>query len=252
MLAGRGASTNIVYHALCQAFGQVTVLREDPVPKLTFIRNRARRLGWPTVVGQLLFVGGASKVLAWRGRHRIRTILDENGLDASAIPEADVKRVPSVNSQECRDLLRQLDPAVVVVNGTRIIGSDTLKCAPAPFLNMHAGITPRYRGVHGGYWARVEGRPDLMGTTVHLVDAGIDTGAVLGQATFTPQPGDSFATYPYLHIACGLPLLVSAVRSVLGGEELVPVTSIAPERSQLYFHPTLWGYIRARLGRSVA
>ena len=53
-----------------------------------------------------------------------------------------------------------------------------------PVVNVHAGITPRYRGVHGGYWALAERHPEWVGTTVHLVDPGIDTGAILAQATF--------------------------------------------------------------------
>ena len=74
-----------------------------------------------------------------------------------------------------------------------------------PVINIHAGVTPRYRGVHGGYWALREGRPGLAGSTVHLVDPGIDTGGILAQATFTAGDADSIATYPLLHLACGSP-----------------------------------------------
>ena len=41
---------------------------------------------------------------------------------------------------------------------------------------MHAGITPQYRGVHGGYWAVVNNDPEHCGVTIHFVDKGIDTG----------------------------------------------------------------------------
>ena len=124
-------------------------------------------------------------------------------------------------------------------------------------MNTHAGITPRYRGVHGGYWALAEGRADLVGTTVHLVDPGIDTGAVLARAYFAPGPDDSIATYPYLHLAWGLPALAEEVARLLrrpgpatapprrprrggpeGGDE--------PGTSQLRWHPTLWGYLARR------
>ncbi len=53
---------------------------------------------------------------------------------------------------------------------------------------MHAGITLRYRGVHGGYWALAEQHPEWVGTTVHLVDPGIDTGGILAQSTFERVP----------------------------------------------------------------
>ena len=54
--------------------------------------------------------------------------------------------------------------------------SPLLEAVPAVFLNTLAGITPSYRGVHGAYWALVQRQPDACGVTVHLVDAGIDTG----------------------------------------------------------------------------
>ncbi len=253
LLAAPGDSTRIIYHALAAAFGDVVVIQEDPVSRWTFVRNRVRRLGYRTVIGQLLFVLVGVTALTWLGRRRMRSILQGASLDTSPIDERRLVRVASVNSEECRQALRRLDPSVVVVNGTRIIGKSTLHCVQAPFLNMHAGITPRYRGVHGGYWALFEGRPDLVGTTVHVVDEGIDTGSVLGQATFSPEPGDSFVTYPYLHLIAGLPLLLDAVREVLDGREPPSVASLAGDDvSRLWSHPTLWGYVGARLRKSVA
>ena len=95
-------------------------------------------------------------------------------------------------------------PTLVVVHGTRIIASRVLESLGCPAVNVHAGITPRYRGVHGGYWALAEGHPEWVGTTVHLVDPGIDTGAILAQATFDVTDEDTIATYPDLHLIHGL------------------------------------------------
>jgi folate-dependent phosphoribosylglycinamide formyltransferase PurN len=39
--------------------------------------------------------------------------------------------------------------------------------------------------VHGGYWALAENNPQLVGTTVHFVDTGIDTGEVIEQSFLT-------------------------------------------------------------------
>jgi methionyl-tRNA formyltransferase len=121
----------------------------------------------------------------------------------------------------------------------------------APFLNLHAGITPRYRGVHGGYWALVEGRPDLVGSTVHLVDTGIDTGLVLRQATFDVTGDDSFATYPFLHLAAGVPLVVAVVKEALAGTQLIGSRPMECGGSRLWYHPTLWGYLSVRRSRGV-
>ena len=131
-------------------------------------------------------------------------------------------RVESANSPGTIELLRELQPDVVVVAGTRILSKALLISVPATFINWHAGITPLYRGVHGGYWSLVEERADECGVTVHLVDAGIDTGGGLAQARIRPTLRDNFVTYPYLQLGAALPLLASAVRDAIG-RSVVPV-----------------------------
>ncbi len=255
MLAGPGDATAIVANALRQRFGPVTIVVERPVPRWQLLRRRARRLGRREALGQGLFVLLAMPVLRRRASRRIGQIVAAHGLDQSP-PGEPIIQVASVNSEECRRLLARLDPDVVVVHGTRIISTPTLECIKAPFVNMHAGITPQFRGVHGAYWALAEGHPDLAGTTIHLIDAGIDTGPILAQATFGVTALDSFASYPYLHLAAGLPLLLDAVAAALAGEPLTePPTGRRPPSSPvpsvLRFHPTLWDYLAARGRRNV-
>lgn len=252
VLAGPGDPTSIVAHYLSARFPAVVVVMERPVPRITLARRRARRLGWPTVLGQIAFVTAVLPLLRRSARRRIDALLAGAGLDTTAL--TDVRHVESVNDEATAALLRELAPVVVVVQGTRIISDATLASVPAPFINVHAGITPRYRGVHGGYWALAEARPDLAGTTVHLVDAGIDTGGVLARAYFSPDDADSIATYPYRHLADGLPLLAEQVGRVLSGEDVrtaVLADGADGEPSRLRWHPTLWGYLWTRVTKGV-
>jgi len=249
LLAGPGDTTDIVAHRLAPLAGRLEVIVEEPIDRIRLARRRAARLGWLRVVGQILFVTVALPALRRSGLERIRSIVAEAGLDPTTYPS--VHAVPSVNDASTIDLLRSLDPTVVVVNGTRIISSDVLGSVPCPFINTHAGITPRYRGVHGGYWALAEGHPEWVGTTVHLVDPGIDTGGVLAQAPFDTTRRDTIATYPYLHLAAGLPLLADQVGRVLDGNAPTPVVGHPSATSRLYVHPTLWGYLWRWLARGV-
>jgi hypothetical protein len=245
-LAGPGDTTDIVANYLVDRVPELEVVVEAPVSRVTMARRRAHRIGWPTVVGQVLFVTTVLPVLRWRGRRRIAEIVGQAGLDAT--PRVPVRHVGSVNAPETVALLQQAAPALVVVNGTRIISERVLGAVDCRFVNTHAGTTPRYRGVHGGYWALAEGHPELVGTTVHLVDEGIDTGGVLARAPFTVTRADSIATYPYLHLAAGLPHLAAQVERVLAGERPTPLVEDAPPGgSRLYLHPTLWEYLRRRI-----
>jgi len=49
-------------------------------------------------------------------------------------------------------------------------------------------------------------------------------------------------TYPYLHLAVGLPILVKAVQEVLNGT-LPRCQSSGGLPSKLRTHPTLWSYL---------
>ncbi|HVM01097.1 MAG TPA: formyl transferase [Acidimicrobiales bacterium] len=242
-------ASRIVYHRLRAEVGDLDVVVEDRVPRARLLRRRLRRLGLLRVAGQVLFVAGVAPFLQWRGRRRIGEIMARHGLVDQPLDRP--VRVRSINDEEARRALRALRPAVVVVCGTRIIGRETLGCVDAPFVNYHAGMTPAYRGVHGGYWALAEGRPDLAGSTVHLVDEGIDTGPVLEQRTFVASAADNFATYPYLHVAAALPAIVGVTRRALAGERLAGSAPASSAPSRLRSHPTLWGWVAVALRRGV-
>lgn len=250
VLASACTATNVTTNALRAAGLSTSVVLESPLPAWRVALRRRARIGLVNVVGQVLFRLLAVPWLERTAGARKREIVEAFSLDPTPVA-ADV-RISSVNTREAKEALRSLDPSVVVVVGTRIIASSTLECVTAPFINLHAGITPRYRGVHGGYWALVEGRPDLVGSTVHLVDAGIDTGSVLAQATFPVTGRDSFATYPLLHLAAGVPLLVEAVERVADGKPLAETAALECGESRLWHHPTLWGYLATRWLRHVA
>lgn len=136
----------------------------------------------------------------------------------------------------------------MAVYGTRIIGKRTLAAVPASFINYHAGITPKYRGQHPVYWALVENDRSHAGVTIHLVDEGVDTGAVLYQETVQVSPRDNITTYQYVQMAVALPLFVRAIEDALC-DRINPRTVDLPSR--LWFPPTLRQYVMNGIRRSV-
>jgi hypothetical protein len=146
----------MIWHALHARWSDVPVVLEESPSRLRLLRRRVQKLGLSVVAGQLAFRAALFPALAAASSRRRRNIVRDHMLDDSPFG-GEVVRVPSVNDPETQAQLRRLDPAVVVVNGTRILGRETLTCVAAPFVNTHAGITPYYRGVHGGYWALADG-----------------------------------------------------------------------------------------------
>jgi folate-dependent phosphoribosylglycinamide formyltransferase PurN len=242
LLGGPSPGTWIISNALARDPGFDAIIIEAPPDRRQMFRRRAARLGWWCAGGQLLFSFYARSL----GHNSARRdeILKEHTLSLLQPEEAALTRISSVNSRETLSLLRGLSPKVVVVNGTRIISRKILESVDAVFINIHAGITPKYRGVHGAYWALAKEDPENAGVTVHLIDPGIDTGPILYQARIKPTPKDNFSTYPFLQVAAGIPLLRQAVRDAIEGR-LRPVTNGLP--SQLYYHPTIWSYLANRI-----
>lgn len=248
-LAGRDEASNTVYHTLTKVADVLAVIQEAPPSKTKLVRRRIKRVGLCPVVDQILFIALAAPVLKRRSEGRVEAIRAQFGMDATPIPSEVVQSVPSINHRSVIEALQAHQPDVVVVNGTRIIAKRVLECVEAPFINTHTGITPAYRGVHGGYWALAEGRPNLAGVTVHYLDTGIDTGAIIAQALIHPGPEDNFHTYPVLQLAAGLPLLMKAV---LDTQSNVLQTSEPPtSTSRLYYHPGLIQYLTQRVRKGV-
>jgi methionyl-tRNA formyltransferase len=237
----------IVVNAIAAAHGPVIVLAEQAESKSLLLRRRMKRQGVVTVAGQVGFVL-LQKLLARKSRARIAEICHDLKLETTPHAACTLRPVSSVNDAVTRTLIAELRPDVVVVYGTRIIGRETLAAISVPLINFHSGINPKYRGQAGGYWALAMNDAAHAGVTAHLVDAGVDTGEVLYQATITPTPRDDFNTYFYLQAAALRSLAVQAVTDAMQGQ-LRPFKPELP--SQLFFHPPLWFYVWKGLRRGV-
>lgn len=240
-------STRVIASALGHYFETCVVLERPPsiVQQLKF---RFRLFGWRRACGQILF-HLASPVLALPQKRRRRQLREKLNRRLEAfIPHA---VVDSINSAQARAALRMISPDVMVLSGTRIVGNRTLSTVPMT-INMHAGITPKYRGVHGGYWASVEGDLGNVGVTIHKVDQGVDTGDVIVQARVVPSTEDGFYTLPLLQLDAGVAPLVDAVRQLLthGADSLQSRSTLGSDSRQ-WFHPTLYEYLRNGLVRGV-
>lgn len=248
LLATPGLPTDILVNWLRDAgFPPAAILMEPAQSRRTLLRGRCRRLGLRAVLGQLAFMALIPPWLRCQSVARRAEILRQYGLRTDQLSDSTFTPIPSVNAPDSARLLRELAPDVVILNGTRIVNYETLAAAGCPVLNIHAGITPAYRGVHGGYWALWQGNPQDFGATLHLVDCGVDTGAVLAQTRPEPTPADNFTTYPLIQLASALPALTICLEQISASQTLRTLTT-PPDPNRQWYHPTLWQYLSRRWG----
>lgn len=244
LIGSDNPTTWIVYNRLVREFGIFDAVIENTIGRRALIRNRVRKLGWPAVLSQMAFIALIRPLLRSSAAARVREICRINTMEIHEPLTPAIRRVDNINSPDAVSLITNANPDVVIVNGTRILKRHVLESTNATFINTHQGITPTYRGAHGGYWALHQNDPQRCGVTLHLVDQGIDTGNIIAQALIAPGPLDSYITYPYLQIAAALPLLVRAIRDCAAG---TLQTSKAEGPSAVWYHPGFFQYIRARL-----
>lgn len=248
LLGGHDISTYIMYNWLKNKYNIEHVVLDARVDRKTFIKKRIKRLGIIKVLGQIAFSLFICPFLRIEAKSRIKEIYREKNLDVTPIPSNIMTCGYSVNSKEVQNLLKKINPDLIIVNGTRIISKKTLTCVGCRFINTHSGITPKYRGVHGGYWALVNKDYENCGVTVHFVDEGIDTGCVIAKSRISVTNKDNFFTYPILQIAEGVRLMDKVLKDLFLGSL---VQENGTQESAIWSHPTFWEYIKFRVLKGV-
>lgn len=100
-------------------------------------------------------------------------------------------KMTSEAEEEIVRLLREARVDFVVLAGfMRVIKEPLLRAFPGRILNIHPSLLPAFRGLEAWRQALEAGVPEA-GCTVHLVDAGVDTGAILGQSRVPVLPDDT-------------------------------------------------------------
>ncbi len=81
-------------------------------------------------------------------------------------------------------------PDLVVLAGfMKVVGPEMLRRFPGRIINIHPALLPLFPGTDGPGLALAAG-VRLTGTTVHVVDAGVDTGPIIAQAAVRVAPDD--------------------------------------------------------------
>jgi methionyl-tRNA formyltransferase len=131
-----------------------------------------------------------------------------------------VSRVTDINSAETLEIVDRVSPAVIAVFGTSILRPPLLTRGGIGILNLHGGLSPHYRGADCTFWALHNGQPDQVGCTIHFVNAGVDTGAIIAYVQPEVRTGDDELTLFTRGVRDSAEVYAQAIARLLQGEKL--------------------------------
>jgi folate-dependent phosphoribosylglycinamide formyltransferase PurN len=131
-----------------------------------------------------------------------------------------VVEVPHVNDLRVVALAQRLQPDVIAVFGTSLIRGALLKMGRIGMVNLHGGLSPAYRGADCTFWALYNGEPAQVGCTLHFINAGIDTGALIAHVCPEVREGDDELTLFWRAVRDSAEVYAEAIERLARGEVL--------------------------------
>jgi len=233
LVGGDTASTRESIEAVCALEGvcpvAILVDTHQPVARTRWknLRRNIKREGWGYAARRAVsFVRGALDGLA----DQVIPAHEVDALMRRAYPErlfrledlasrfgCVVEKVGNLNGPLAAERLRAHGAELGVVLGTRILKRHTFAAPRLGSINLHKGQVPRYRGMPPAFWELYEGAKEA-GVTVHFVDDGLDTGAVVGRGAVEIVPQDTLSSLKRKLDELGAKVLAESVGRIARGE----------------------------------
>lgn len=125
--------------------------------------------------------------------------------------------VEDVNNPEALAKIRDLEPDLGMVFGTRRLKPELIELFPDGLINVHRSIASKYRGLDCEFWAAYHGDWDNLGVTLHMVDQELDTGAVIETCHMPLHKGMKCHQLRYYTSMLAAEMMIRALTSYLAG-----------------------------------
>ena len=124
---------------------------------------------------------------------RARELAAQHAIPDVVVPlERGADRV-AWNERLCAAIASFAPDLVVLAGFMRLLGGPVIERYAGRIINVHPALLPSFPGTHAPEQA-IAACVRISGCTVHLVDAGIDTGPILAQGAVAVHPDDTAET----------------------------------------------------------
>ena len=209
------------------------------------LKKRIRKFGPFKLANQALLILYRKVIESRRDKRAVKEIFTSKPIDHIEKKDIDILEVEDINSEEVRNFLIKKSPQLIVVSGAPLIKKHILQAVEGRIINMHPGLAPQYRGRYGSFWPIYNKEPELVGVTVHFVDEGVDTGAILLQQQVDYNPHDTMKIITYKQHRTGADLLIKCLSDYASVASQAYFKTDCPSKN--YLAPGLTHYLKARL-----
>lgn len=146
-----------------------------------------------------------------------------------------MRRIPpgTINKEENVEFIKTLNPRAIAIHSTSIIGYELISAFPKRIINLHAGLSPYYRGSGTNVWPFYNKELEFVGMTVHYIDAGIDSGGIIIQGRPQFEKGDNTHTIGCKNVILGTDLIIKVIKKYLN-EGTLPEVKQDKTKGRLY------------------
>ena len=127
-------------------------------------------------------------------------------------------------AKKLEENISHYNPDLIVLAGfMKILSSSFVQTFSPRIINIHPSLLPNFPGANAVRDALASGAKET-GTTIHIVDEGVDTGPILGQQSLAVLPSDDESSLHERIKVLERKLLVETIQS-LALKQLDPVTA---------------------------
>lgn len=124
----------------------------------------------------------------------------------------------SLNSENTLQFFVDAGVEAIAVYGSNLVKDPLLSHFGQRMLNLHLGLSPYYRGTATNFYPLLNEEPEYIGATIHLIDAGIDSGPIVRHARPEIEPEDGPHTIGCKAILAGIEAMIEAMRQLAAGK----------------------------------
>lgn len=156
--------------------------------------------------------------------------------------------IDNLNSTQTSSVLRSYNIDYLINGGGGIFRKEVIDSVDKGVLNIHMGKLPNYRGMNALEWSLFH--KEKIGVTLHYIDTGIDTGAIISFKELKMSPGDSITDLRHKSSPLGLQMLIDFLKSPTQFIDNMKVQNPPSGRQYFIMHHEIKRILEAELPNS--